>query len=161
MAREATVAVRLFREVRSAGFSDGYDQVKRHVREVRPRPPLQPVRRFETPPGHQGQVDFAEFRTPWGKRYALIVALVYSRLMWVWYYERQTMAVVMWGLEAAFRYFGGVPAELLFDQMKAVILEENREIGGRLVENPELMRFGFHWGFWIRARRPYWAQAKG
>jgi len=24
-----------------------------------------PVVRFETPPGHQGQVDFAEFRLPW------------------------------------------------------------------------------------------------
>jgi len=33
------------------------------------------VQRFETPPGHQGQVDFAEFRLPWGKRHALIVVL--------------------------------------------------------------------------------------
>jgi len=37
---------------------------------------------FETPPGHQGQVDFADFRTPWGKRHVLIVVLGYSRLMW-------------------------------------------------------------------------------
>ena len=154
-------AVRLFREVRAAGYSGGYDQVKRHVREVRPRPPQQPVERFETPPGHQGQVDFAEFRLPWGKRYALVVVLGYSRLMWVCYYERQTMAVVMWGLESAFRYFGGVPTELLFDQMKAVVVEDNREIGGRLVENPEFVRFGFHWGFRIRACRPYRAQTKG
>ena len=154
-------AVRLFREVRAAGYSGGYDQVKRHVRQVRPRPPQQPVERFETPPGHQGQVDFAEFRTPWGKRHALVVVLGYSRLMWVRYYERQTMAVVMWGLEAAFRYFGGVPTELLFDQMKAVVVEDNREIGGRLVENPEFVRFGFHWGFRIRACRPYRAQTKG
>ena len=154
-------AVRLFREVRAAGYSGGYDQVKRHVRAVRPRPPQQLVERFETPPGHQGQVDFAQFRTRWGKRYALVVVLGYSRLMWVRYYERQTMAVVMWGLEAAFRYFGGVPTELLFDQMKAVVVEDNREIGGRLVENPEFVRFGFHWGFRIRACRPYRAQTKG
>ena len=81
-------------------------------------PPEESVQRFETPPGHQAQVDFAEFRLPWGKRYALIVVLGYSRLMWVQYYERQTMAVVMRGLESAFRYFRGVPSELLFDQMK-------------------------------------------
>ena len=66
-------AVRLFNEVQAAGYPGGYGQVKRYVREVRPRPPEEPVQRFETPPGHQAQVDFAEFRLPWGKRYALIV----------------------------------------------------------------------------------------
>ena len=76
-------AVRLFNEVQAAGYPGGYGQVKRYVREVRPRPPEEPVQRFETPPGHQAQVDFAEFRLPWGKRYALIVVLGYSRLMWV------------------------------------------------------------------------------
>ncbi len=154
-------AVRLFEEIRKAGYEGGYDQVKRHVREVRPLPEPEPVRRFETPPGHQGQVDFAEFKTPWGKRHALVVVLGYSRLMWVRYYERQTMAVVMEGLESAFRYFGGVPSELLFDQMKAVIVEDNREVGGRLMENTEFLRFAHHWGFRIRACRPYRAQTKG
>ena len=57
-------AVRLFQEVQAAGYRGGYGQVKRYVREVRPRPADEPVRRFETPPGHQGQVDFAEFRLP-------------------------------------------------------------------------------------------------
>ena len=131
------------------------------MREVRPRPPEEPVQRFETPPGHQAQVDFAEFRLPWGKRYALIVVLGYSRLVWVQYYERQTMAVVMRGLESAFRYFRGVPSELLFDQMKAVIIEDGRGKGGRLVENREFLRFSVHWGFRIRACRPYRAQTKG
>ncbi len=71
-------AARLFEEVRAAGCPGGYDQVKRHVREVRPRDPEEPPVRFETPPGHQGQVDFAEFRLPWGRRHALMVVLGYS-----------------------------------------------------------------------------------
>ena len=154
-------AVRLFQEIQAAGYPGGYGQVKRYVRRVRPRPAAEPVQRFETPPGHQGQVDFAEFRLPWGKRHALIVVLGYSRYMWLQYYERQTMTVVMRGLEAAFGYFGGVPSELLFDQMKAVIVEDGRPSGGRLVENPEFLRFSFHWGFRIRACRPYRAQTKG
>ena len=69
--------------------------------------------RFETAPGRQGQVDFAHFRLPWGKRYALIVVLGYSRLLWVQFYARQTMKVLMHGLESSFSYFGGVPSELL------------------------------------------------
>lgn len=99
-------ATRLFKEVRDAGYPGSYSQVKRCVRRVRRRPPEEPVQRFETPPGHQGQVDFADFRLPWGKRHALIVVLGYSRLMWLRYYERQTMPVVMRGLETAFRYSG-------------------------------------------------------
>ena len=97
------------------------------------------MQRFETPPGHQGQVDCADFRLPWGNRHALIVVLGYSRLMWLNYYGRQTMPVVMRGLEAALRYFGGVPWELLFDQMKGVIIADGRAEGGRQVENPEFL----------------------
>ena len=48
-----------------------YSQVKRYVRRVRRRPPEEPVQRFETPPRHQGQVDFADFRLR--RRHALIV----------------------------------------------------------------------------------------
>jgi transposase len=154
-------ATRLFDEVRAAGYIGGYTQLKEYVRQVRPRPPADPVVRFETPPGHQGQVDFAEFRLPWGKRYALVVVLAYSRLLWLQFYARQTMAVLTHGLEEAFGFFGGVPSELLFDQMKAVIVEDQRAIGGRLLENPEFMRFAAHWGFRIRACRPYRAKTKG
>ncbi len=65
--------------------------------------------------------------------------------MWLQYYERQTMVAVMRGLESAFRSFGGVPSELLFDQMKAVVLGDRRDEGGRLAENPEFLRFSMHW----------------
>ncbi len=117
--------------------------------------------RFETAPGRQGQVDFAHFRLPWGKRYALIVVLGYSRLLWVQFYTRQTMKALMHGLESSFSYFGGVPSELLFDQMKAVVIEDGRYDDGALVENPEFMRYAYHWNFRIRACRPYRAQTKG
>jgi len=120
-------ATRLYEEIRSAGYTGGYTQVKDYVRVVRPGPPQDPVVRFETPAGLQAQVDFAEFRLPWGKRFALLVVLGYSRLLWLQFYPRQTMAVLMRGLEEAFATFGGVPAELLFDQMKAVIIEDHRE----------------------------------
>jgi len=154
-------AVRLFDEVRAAGYPGSLTQLKVFVRRVRPQPPEEPVVRFETPSGPQGQVDFAEVRLPWGKRFALMVVLGYSRLLWVQFYPRQTMLTLMRGLEDAFGYFGGVPAELLFDQLKAVILEDHRPEGGRVLENPEFLRFAAHWGFRIRACRPYRAQTKG
>ena len=154
-------AVRLFAEIKAAGYAGGYTQLKEFVRAVRPRPPADPVVRFETEPGHQAQVDFAEFRLPWGKRYALVVVLGYSRLLWLQFYSRQTMAVLIRGLERSFEFFGGVPNELLFDQLKAVIIDDERLSGGKLLENAEFVRFAAHWGFRIRACRPYWAQTKG
>jgi len=154
-------AVRLFEEIKAAGYPGGYSQVKEYVRTVRPQPPEEPIVRFETPPGRQGQVDFADFRLPWGKRYALLVVLGYSRIFWLEFFRRKTMKHLFQGLENAFYYFGGVPAELLFDQMKAVIISDDRDDGGRVLENPEFLRFAHHWGFRIRACRPYRAKTKG
>jgi len=154
-------SVRLFDEVRAAGYDGGYTQLRDYVRTVRPKPEPEPVVRFETPPGHQAQVDFAHFNTPWGKRWALLLVLGYSRFMWVSFFSRQTMENLMRGIESAFVYFGGVPKEILFDQMKAVIIEDERDNGGRLIENMEFVRFANHWDFKIRACRPYRAKTKG
>jgi transposase len=154
-------AVRLFEEVRKAGYTGGITQLRDYVARVRPRPEPEPVIRFETPPGHQAQVDFATFKFPWGTRYALLVVLGYSRLLWLKFYPRQTLATVISGLEEAFAYFGGVPYELLFDQMKAAIVQDQRAEGGKLLENAEFLRFARHWGFRIRACRPYRAKTKG
>ena len=74
-------AQRLFDEVRAAGYPGGYSRVRDYVRAVRPREPTESVVRFETPAGRQGQVDFATFTLPWGRRHALVVVLSHSRLL--------------------------------------------------------------------------------
>jgi len=153
-------SVRLLEEIRAAGYTGSYTQLKEYVRTIRPRHE-EPVVRFETPPGHQAQVDFADFKLPWGKRYALLVVLGFSRLMWIRYFRRKDMRALLEGLEAAFTFFGGVPRELLFDQMKSVILRDERLNGRQLVHNAEFMRFSAHWGFTPRACRPYRAKTKG
>jgi transposase len=157
----ALSAVRLLAECRAAGYTGGYSQLKDVVARLRPPPELEPVIRFETAPGEQAQFDFADVRLPWGKRHALLVVLGYSRLLYVEFVRRQTALTVMLGLERAFAAFGGVPRQILFDQMKSVIVEDHRPLGGRLLENPEFLRFAAHWGFRIRACRPYRAKTKG
>jgi transposase len=154
-------AQRLFEELRGAGYPGGYTQLKEYVRQVRPHAPAEPVVRFETPPGFQGQVDFGTFQLPWGRRYALLVVLGYSRLLWLRFYPRQTMTTLIRGLESAFEFFGGVPQELLFDQMRSVVLSDERLGGCGLIMNAEFVRFAAHWGFSARACRPYRARTKG
>lgn len=157
----ALSAVRLLVECRAAGYGGGYSQLTEYLRQVRPREEAPPVIRFETEPGQQAQFDFAEVRFPWGKRYAVLVVLGYSRLLYVEWVLRQTAWTVMQALERAFAYMGGVPQEILFDQLKAVIVEDHRGTGGQLLKNEEFARFAAHWGFTIRSCRPYRAQTKG
>jgi transposase len=153
-------SVRLYEELRAVGYLGGYTQVKEYVHTIRPVA-VEPVVRFETPPGQQAQVDFAHFRLPWGRRWALLVVLGYSRLMWLRFFRRQDMSTLFCGLEQAFGYFSGVPRELLFDQMRSVIVDDQRLEGGSLVENLEFLRFAHHWQFRTRACRPYRAKTKG
>ena len=154
-------AKRLFDEVRAAGYAGSYSRVSDYVRAARPREPVEAPVRFETPAGRQGQVDFGTFTLPWGRRHALVIVLGYSRLLWLRFYPRQTMTVLIEGLERAFDAFGGVPEELLFDQMRAVVLSDDRAAGGGLVLNAEFLRFAAHWGFVPRSCRPYRARTKG
>ena len=137
-------AVRLLEEIRAAGYTGGYTQLKEYVRRMRPLPEPEPVVRFETPAGRQAQVDFARFRFHWGVRYALLVVLGYSRVLWLRFYRRQDMRTLLGGLEEAFAFFGGVAQELLFDQMKSVITKDLRLLGGDLVRNAEFLRLADH-----------------
>lgn len=157
----ALSAVRLFAECRAAGYVGGYSQLTALVRRLRPAPEPEVVVRFETAPGEQAQFDFATVKLPWGVRYALVMVLGYSRLLYVEFVQRQTALTVMLGLERAFAAFGGVPQHVLFDQMKSVIVEDQRPDGGRLLRNAEFLRFAAHWQFQVRACRPYRAQTKG
>ena len=96
-----------------------------------------------------------------GQRWALLLVLGYSRLLWLRFFKRQDMRTLFEGLEQAFHFLGGVPAELLFDQMRSVVIADQRLDGGPLVENAEFLRFAHHWQFRARACRPYRAKTKG
>ena len=86
-----------------------------------------------------------------------LTLLGYSRLLWLRFFARKDMAALLAGLEQAFAFFGGVPRELLFDQMRSVITKDERLDGRRLVHNAEFLRFSAHW----RASRPAPADPTG
>jgi transposase len=54
---------RLHRELTALGYRGGYTAVTDLLREIRPVVPPPFELRFETPPGQQAQVDFAQFQT--------------------------------------------------------------------------------------------------
>jgi transposase len=122
---------RLLRELKDLGYQGSYTAVTDFLRDV--RPPAEPgfEVRFETAPGEQGQVDFAQFQVvftdePTTPRIVWLFSMVlgYSRLMWARFVVHQDLATVLRCHAAAFEAFGGAPRELLYDRMKTVVTGE-------------------------------------
>lgn len=122
--------------------------------------------RFETLPGEQAQVDFAQFRVRFTAEPDVVhivwlfsMVLGYSRLIWGRFALRQTMQTVLSCHKAAFEAFGGVPREILYDRMKTAVIGEDEY--GRVVYNRTLGDLAHHYGFLPKACRPYRPETKG
>lgn len=88
-----------------------------------------PTVRVDDPePGQEAQVDFGKMgmltdavtgrmRTLW----CLVVTLSYSRLQFAWPSFEQTTEAVCEGLDAAWAFFGGMPARVLIDNASSMI----------------------------------------
>ena len=75
------------------------------------------------PPGKQVQVNWGEFfaQLPDGKfkkLYAFIMVLGYSRDYFLEFTEDSMFDTLIGCHERAFKYFGGVPESILYDNMK-------------------------------------------
>jgi transposase len=152
-------AVRLLAEIKELGYQGRYTAVKDCVRLTRPKAPLEIELRFETRPGEQAQVDFATFKTSFGKVYVLLVVLSWSRYLWGRFFFHQDQLTVLGGLHRAFVAFGGVPKTLLFDRMKTAVADSAAD--GGAIFNEEMLRFAAHYGLKPTACRPYRAKTKG
>jgi transposase len=157
---------RLLREIRELGYGGCYSVLTDFLREARPPRPKPFERRFETAPGRQGQVDFAQFRTaftdePGVERILWLFAMVLGHSRWIWgrFCATQDLQTVLRCHIDAFATMGGSPSELLYDRMKTAVIGENAE--GVVAYNPSLVGLLSHYGAVPRACRPYRAQTKG
>lgn len=120
--------------------------------------------RFETPPGHQLQIDFGTVRVPVGdepiKVHLFVATLGYSRRTYVAIFLHERQSAWLQGLEGAFRHFGGTTREVLVDNARALVNEHDAQTR-EVAFNDRFHAFCRYWGVTPRACAPYRARTKG
>lgn len=150
----------LLREIQALGYGGGISTLKVFLAPHR-QTVTDPVVRFETPAGHQLQVDFTTIRRGQKPLKAFVATLGYSRATYVRFSLREDSQAWLAGIREAFVFFGGVPHELLFDNAKALMLQRDAYGEGRHRWHPALLELADQFGFKPRACRPYRARTKG
>lgn len=151
----------LYREIQELGFSGSERLVRSYLAQRRPRAAIEPDNRFETEPGRQMQVDWGVFRRGRDPLSAFVATLGFSRSSYVEFVTDERMATFRACHENAFAYFGGVPAEVLYDNAKTVVVERNAYAQGQHRFQGALWDTARHYGFEPRLCQPYRARTKG
>jgi transposase len=150
----------LFEQLQSIGYAGKISILRDYVRHKREEMTNYAVMRFETQPGQQAQVDWADagycsVDAQRRKRSAFIMKMGYSRKSYIEFTTSMEQSVLFRCMIHAFEYFGGIPAEILFDNMKTAFLFDMEH--GRWQAHPKMAAFAAHYGFIprrCRVRRP-------
>ena len=151
----------LHREITAMGYDGTARTVRRFVASLRPPVVVEPVVRFETAPGHQAQMDWGEYRLGSEKIYAFVGVLCYSRFLYFEYVRSTRSEVLIACHRRMLAAFGGVPREILYDNMKTVVTKRNAYGRGRHRFHDGIQALAAECGFRPRLCQPYRPQTKG
>jgi transposase len=154
--------LRVYEEMKEAGYTGGISILRERLKKLR-APHKEPVMRFETEPGHQGQMDWSPYtiaftRTGKSKVQCFSYILGFSRRQYIYFTVRHDFYSLIRRHQDAFQYFQGCPRECLYDNEKTIVL---RWEAGRPVFNPAFTLFITHYNCRPIACRPGRPQTKG
>lgn len=160
-------AMRIWEKVKEQGFDGSYSVVKHFVRGKKEQLNEQATVRYETMPGLQGQVDWAHFEkytvtvgSEEKKLYCFLMILGYSRMRYIEFVTDMSTDTLIRCHLNAFRYFGGYPEEILYDNMKQVVIKRLMKQEESTL-NSQFEDFAGYYGFKPVLCRPYRGQTKG
>ena len=159
-------AMAVYKFIEKKGYTGKYslvaDFVKRHKDEEVKKATI----RFETNPGLQAQVDWKEDMTlvsRTGEVFKInifLMVLGYSRLKFLMITSDRSQSTLFECMTKAFQFFGGIPQEILFDNMKTVV-DHSRSSFTKTVFNDRFEYYAKDIGFKPIACQPYRPQTKG
>ncbi|MET0016383.1 IS21 family transposase [Oscillibacter sp.] len=141
--------------------------MREYVRNKKEQLDEQATVRFETIPGLQGQMDWAFFEDhtvledgKLKKLYCFLFILGYSRTRYIEFVTDMSTNTLIRCHANAFQYFGGYPEEILYDNMKQVVIKRLLKQEDSTL-NRQFEDFAGFYGFNPVLCRPYRGQTKG
>lgn len=156
-------ATRLYDMLRERGYAGSAVQVRRYIATVRPRAKAEAFLRLQTMPGEQAQVDWGHFGkvSVGAARRSLscfVMVLSWSRAMYARFALDQTLESFLRGHVEAFDALGGVARQILYDNLKSVVIERE---GQHVVFHPRILEAAGHYHFAPQPCAPYRGNEKG
>jgi transposase len=142
-------STRLFEMLKGRGYDGSVGTLRRYVRRVRPVPRHEAFFKLTTLPGEQAQVDWGSFgkiRIGSGERRlsCFVMVLSWSRATFARFTLDQTLESFVRCHVEAFEAFQGVPREILFDNLKSVVIERQ---GDLIRFHPHILELSGHYHF--------------
>jgi len=160
-------AVRILEKLQEQGFDGKYSIVKEYVRSKKMDLDEKATVRFETMPGQQGQMDWGHFEDhqvyengQYKKLYCFLMILGYSRMRYIEFVTDMSTNTLIRCHANAFRYLGGYPEEILYDNMKQIVVKRLLTQKDSTL-NRQFEDFAGFYGFKPVLCRPYRGQTKG
>ncbi|HDR7481912.1 IS21 family transposase [Bacillus toyonensis] len=153
----------LYDEIVSMGYPGKSTILRDFVRPYRQNPKKQATLRFETPPGKQAQMDWGyiekiKVNEKEQDVYAFVMVLGYSRMEYVEFTTSMDLETLMKCHMNAFAYFNGLPEQILYDNMKTVVIKHTPV---EIRFNRRFEDFLSYYGIVPKACKPYRPQTKG
>ena len=159
---------RIFRELKKIGYTRSIGPVYRFLKKVDEDIGLissKATVRIETPPGDQSQFDWSEYSIVIGggerKVYCFSMILAASRKKAVCFSLKDDAAAIYEAIQELFDDLGGVTLEMLIDNPKALVIENNPRSEDEIRYNPQALMLAKHLGTELNACPCYWPRKKG
>ncbi len=159
---------RIFRELKKKGYTGSIGPVYRFLQRVDEDVGLVSSKatvRIETPPADQAQFDWSEYSMMIGCReqkvYCFAMILAASRKKAVCFSLKVDAAAIYEAIQELFEDLGGVTLELLIDNPKALVVENNPKSEDEIRYNPQALMLAKHLGTELNACPCYWPRKKG
>lgn len=157
----ARSAVNILQKLRLAGYKGGLTILKDYLRTRRPESEPKAYLSLEFLPGQAAQVDWGDFGDVfgWGRKlWCFVMVLCWSRLLYLEFTLSACLESFLRRHENAFRFLGGVPREIWYDNLATAVAERKQKL---IRFNPRFLGYSGFYGFKPVACNPASGHEKG